>query len=393
MSAATETYDVKPGFADALLKKMATKTGKSIIMNITEEKEFNQCKGITRGGSRCGNAAKIDDYCGIHAKFVNEDGEYTKCVSVSKRATNPYLEFKKLFGKENPDEGAKLKEMKFGERQSYYSSKWKSMSATEKKPYEDIANEAKEEFYKKNPKMKKKREKKRSENCYLIFKREMGFTGTFKEIQAEASAKWKSMTDEEKEPYRKKARDKKSKFDEEKSGGLKRPSRIRTCYNFWMMENDSKIRSENKGLSFKELGGVRSKEWALTKTDAKEMKRLQELVEKDRIRFSEEKKTFIEAGGVWEKKKKNKKKEPMPKELLSDLEEDVESVEEEEDVEILEFTTTQKSKYTELFIDPNTKRVFTIDDKGEVDPEHVGVAESVEMDGEDVSNVGHIHWL
>ena len=394
------TYEPEPGFAAALLNKMKiSTTAKNITSTISVPKTNTiamdcRCKAFTRAGKRCTRADKIDGYCGLHAKNINEEGEYIQKKKVSKRPPSAYLIFKKD-AKEKFSED--LKEItSFGERQKYLSKIWRNMSDSDKSEYVEKAAIERESFYKDNPKMKKEKTPKRSRNAYVFFKMSNTFEGTFKEVQVAASKAWKSMSVEEKLPYVKMAEEDKEKFLKSKKDlGPQKPKRPLTAYNCFMKEMDPKIRLEYPDLSFGDLAKKRSSIWSEVKGDEEQMKVYRKQAEEDKIRYDNEMKEFLAAGGVMKSKaKKEKKPTKMPVELESEYNEETEESEELE-IEMCEFATSQKlpSKYTLnlLAVDPITKLVYdTSDEDG---AEVVGKAEYVSTNEEgEVIEIGTIHF-
>ncbi len=391
------TYEPEPGFAAALLNKMSemkiSTTTKNISSIITEPNtEYQRCKAFTRAGKRCTRAEKIDGYCGLHAKNINEDGEYIQKKKPMKRPPSAYLLFKKA-AKDKYSED--LKEItSFGERQSYLSKIWRNMSTEDKNEYNEMADIERETFYKENPKMKKEKTPKRSRNAYVFFKMSNTFEGTFKEVQIAASKAWKSLSAEEKLPYVKMAEEDKEKFLKSKKDlGPQKPKRPLTAYNCFMKVMDRKIREEYPDLSFGDLAKKRSSIWSEVKCDEKQMKDYREQAEEDKKRYEKELKEFLAAGGIMKSKaKKEKKPSKMPKELESDIDSDET---EEVEIEMCEFATSQNipSKYTLnlLAVDPITKLVYDISD--EDGAEVIGTAETVKTNEEgEVIEIGIIHF-
>ena len=366
MSIVNETMEA------AIVNKMKAM---AIAENITikvEPEEKERCKGYTRAGKQCTRKRKVGDYCMTHAKHVGEDGVYKKPAK-AKRSRSSYI----IFIAENREmiksniEG----EYNFSKFQSMASSMWKEADKTK---YEEMAKAEKVEFNKTHQKPVK--EKKRSPNAYVLFKnalmkaeKEKGKVD-FKEFQKLASSKWKEMSDEDKKPFVTEAAEKKKEFLAKKALTPTKPKRPLTSYNCWMKEWDSKIREENEGATFSEIGKIRAQKWALTKGDEEQMAKYKKLAEADKVRYEEELAAFIAAGG--ELKKKGKKKEPatIPVELLTD--------EEEEGLSLSEFTTTQEitKPYNSLLIDVDTNKVYNVleGDEGEEFGMASGVVETEE---------------
>ena len=390
------TYEPEPGFAAALLNKMKISTNTKNISSIISEPnavDMNcRCKAFTRAGKRCTRADKIDGYCGLHAKNINEEGEYIQKKKTQKRPPSAYLIFKKD-AKDKYSED--LKEITtFGERQSYLSKIWRNMSDSDKSEYVEKAAIERETFYKDNPKMKKEKTPKRSRNAYVFFKMSNTFEGTFKEVQVAASKAWKSMSQEDKLPYVKMAEDDKEKFLKSKKDlGPQKPKRPLTAYNCFMKDMDPKIRLEHPDLSFGDLAKKRSVIWSKVKGNDAQMKVYREQAEEDKVRYEKEMKEFLDAGGVMKSKaKKDKSPSKMPKELETEYDEETEESDGME-IEMCEFSTSQKlpSKYALnlLAVDPITKIVYdTSDEEG---AEEVGKAEFVTTNEEgEVIEIGTI---
>ena len=390
----TITY-TEPEFKKNLLEKITEKTD----AEITDAR----CKAYTQKGERCSRAAKVGYYCSMHSKNVNDKGEYITKNKITKRPKNAYIRFKIKYAEDDiKSEEPKMKEMSFGEKQSHMSSVWKSMSIEEKAPFKEAAKKEAEAFNKSNP-PKAKKEAKRAPNKYIFFKNhfskkleEEGKKMDFKELQEEASKVWKSMSPEEKQPFVDMANEAKEKFNTEKAKTLKRPKKPLNVYTAWMRVWDENIRSKNpeKKFSFKELATLRSTAWKEVKgTDA--VKEFEAIVEADKARFEKEKAAYEEAGGDMSYGKKNKKKveaihEMPPAELMED----------EDDIEVLEdlvpFSTGQKlsKPYTQLLIDPATKKIYDTGDEDEEVASEYGYAETVEFDEDgSVISIGNITIL
>ena len=394
MSATTTTY-TDPEFKENLLNKIS----ETKDIEITDAR----CKAVTQKGQRCSRASKIGGYCSIHSKNLNEKGEYITKTKSSKRPKNAYIRFKIQYAEEDKKlETPEMKDMTFGEKQSHMSKVWKEMAEDEKKPFKEAAENDAKEFNKTNP-SKPKKEAKRAPNKYIFFKNhfsksleEDGKKLNFQELQKEASKAWKSMSAEEKQPFVDMANEAKEKFNTEKAKTLKRPKKPLNVYTAWMRVWDENIRSKNpeKKFSFKELATLRSTAWKEVKgTDA--VKEFEAIVEADKARFEKEKAAYEEAGGDMSYGKKNKKKveaihEMPPAELMED----------EDDIEVLEdlvpFSTGQKlsKPYTQLLIDPATKKIYDTGDEDEEVASEYGYAETVEFDEDgSVISIGNITIL
>ena len=357
--------------ANTIVDNMKEKAEKANI-NITMESEVGRCKGYTRAGKQCTRKRKNGDYCMTHAKHVGEDGVYNKPTK-TKRSRSSYI----IYIAENRDliksniEG----DYSFSKFQSKASEMWK---AADKTKYVEMAKAEKIEFDKTHQKPVK--EKKRSPNAYVLFKnslmaqeKEKGKVD-FKEFQKLASTKWKAMTEEEKKPFTTEAAEKKKEFMAKKALTPTKPKRPLTSYNCWMKEWDSKIREENKGATFAEIGKVRAQKWALIKDDPEKMAVYKKQADEDKIRYAKELAAFIAAGGELKKKKKDEPAK-IPVELLSDDDEPPQ-------LDLSKFTTTQEitEPYNSLLIDLETNKVYNVleDDEGE----EFGLANGVtEKDG------------
>ena len=385
----TITYD-KPGYKENLLKKIT----KTKDMEITDAR----CKAVTQKGERCSRAAKIGCYCSTHSKNVNEKGEYITKEKNTKRPKNAYIRFKIKYAENDKSlEEPEMKDMAFGEKQSHMSKIWKGMTKEEKAPFKEAAKKEIEEFNKTNP-PKAKKEAKRAPNKYIFFKNhfskkleEEGKKMDFKELQEEASKAWKSMSTEEKQPFVDMANEAKEKFNASKAKKLQRPKKPLNVYTAWMRKWDEDIRSKNpeKKFTFKELASLRSIAWKEVKgTDA--VKGFIAIVEADKVRFEKEKAAFEAAGGDMSYGKKNKKKvdvihEMPPVELMEEADEVLE--------DLVEFTTAQKlsKPYTQLIIDPSTKKIYDTGDEDEEEATEYGYTESVEFDEDgSVITIGNI---
>lgn len=386
------SYDAEAGFAAKLLAKMNITSN---IKTVIEKDESEYCEAYTAAGKRCSRAAKIDGYCGSHAKHLNEDGEYKPPKSsVSKRPPSAYICFKRYYREKHAED---MKGIPFGEQQSLMSNKWKQME--DRTMFNDMAKKARDEFYKNNPEKQKVTKRKRARNAYIFFKQHNTFSGKFEERQKKASIAWKGLSDAEREPYKKMAEKDKMEFLKEKGEtGPQRPKRPLTAYNCFMMDMDKKIREDYPDLSFGDLAKKRSEIWTDMKCNGwAEMDHYKELAKKDKERYEKELAEFVAAGGSLKKKKKDKK-EPtskiskMPKELESDNEDDDDEYDE---IEMYEFVTSQtlpsSYKLSNLLVDPNTKLVYVTDEDDAANV--VGKAESVTLndDGE-VIDIGIIHF-
>lgn len=390
MSIETTTSYNEPEFKDNLLKKIT----KTKDMEITDAR----CKAFTQKGERCSRAAKIGSYCSTHSKNVNEKGEYITKEKKTKRPKNAYIRFKIKYAESDQllDE-PNMKDMAFGEKQSHMSKIWKGLTEEEKAPFKEEAKKEIEEFNKTNP-AKAKKEAKRAPNKYIFFKNqfskkleEEGNKMDFKELQEEASKVWKSMTPEEKQPFVDMANEAKEKFNASKANKLQRPKKPLNVYTAWMRKWDQTIRSENpdKKFTFKELAELRSAAWKKVKnTDAVE--EFKAIVNADKTRFETEKAAFEAAGGDMSYGKKNKKKVDVihqmpPVELMEEADEVLE--------DLVEFTTAQKlsKPYTQLIIDPSTKKIYDTGDEDNEEATEYGYAEEVEFDEDgSVITIGNI---
>lgn len=183
-----------------------------------------------------------------------------------------------------------------------------------------------------------------------------------KEITRELGRLWREeMSDEDKEPYNKLAAEDKERFQnemegysgEEKKSGSKgkdpnMPTRGRTAYMLYTMDNRDDVKKENSDLKGREVTAKLGDMWDKVKEeDGDEHKKYVDLAAKEKKEYEEKLLKYKEENGI-EDEKKDKKKRSMTGYALYCKENRKETREENSDLKAPDVTKKLREKWNEL---------------------------------------------
>ena len=224
------------------------------------------------------------------AKQQNE--KYTK-----KRARSAYTLFtmndkvKEMVRNENPG-------LNFSEFSKVLSEKWKSLSDSEKEPYQLESNKEKDNLSLTNSEKpvqeQKMNTRQRARTPYVFYIMDTKVREEIKKDNPEANfgslskllaAKWKTLSEQERLPYQEKSLAEKQTLEKvaPQEKVVKERKRARTAYTFYTMDLEvrQKLRTEYPDAKFSEFSKILSKQWKILSEEDK--KTYQELSKSERL--------------------------------------------------------------------------------------------------------------
>lgn len=229
-------------------------------------------------------------------KTVEKQKTNKKDPNAPKRPCTSYIYFsndvRKNLQEKNPELKPKQLAAKIGEL-------WKGLTDVQKVPYENLYKDAKAKFdiakanyvpaagfeveEKSSKKVKDPNAPKKPKNSFMFFceenrdlVKEKNASFSPKEVTKKLAETWRDLSDDEKQKYKDKADQDKTKYDKAKENYVpnnqplndeKKPTREKSAYTNFSNELRPKIKASNPNAKFGELSKILSEKWA-TLSDA-----------------------------------------------------------------------------------------------------------------------------